>query len=72
MKVVESGHNGQTWVMTDYYCPKCTANSIWKTELYNFYIGYTHICLSCSSCFIIELLNTKAEDKRGLLRGEEL
>jgi hypothetical protein len=45
----------ETWERTELRCPSCGAARVWHdTGSGDFYVGETHLCLSCGSHFTIQ------------------
>lgn len=44
----------ETWMQTQYYCPACGGQNIWReTGGGDYYVGNLHICLICEINFFL-------------------
>lgn len=51
----EAGHfYRETWGKTEYHCPRCGVKDVWhETSGEDYYVGETHLCLSCKARFYL-------------------
>lgn len=51
----EAGHSyDETWVPTDYHCPRCAAKDVWVEQSEgDYYQGPSHLCRKCGASFAL-------------------
>src|SRR4051794_24848386 len=72
---VEARTKTETWIKSDFYCPKCGKQTVWEEDTKfggDYYEGENKVCTSCEALFTMPTLRSIKDIHAGNVRIQYL